>query len=349
MKKPFRAQSTLEFIMIIILVLAGVVVMGPYVIRSINAYLHSWEVASSQARNKPDDIENYVPGSGSDPDCPMVSCRSMGNYSACRGSDATRRCCIWIDGYVCSGTNGFGGDCYLPAASNQYPSWVLDEDKSHCEWRSIALNRKMPDGTPDPMCSEGYDPPPPDPDPTYCENKFNCSSHSCSPVGQFACCGGAPDRTCSNSSNPDPTCPPGGETNLTCSADCWCGNHTCDWYETPDSCPDDCASQTCPDGLNCALQEYQTSYGACTAYKQSDGRSCCVWVKKYACSEGVSPACSKVTYNRCVLRVNAATNAEQCAKASCSSWYDNSSRCCNHCACEASASSPGCGSWQCSY
>ncbi|MCX5681549.1 MAG: hypothetical protein NT079_04645 [Candidatus Omnitrophica bacterium] len=52
-KKILLAQSTLEFMMIIILVIAGVVVMGPYVIRSVNAYMRSWEIAADQARFNP--------------------------------------------------------------------------------------------------------------------------------------------------------------------------------------------------------------------------------------------------------------------------------------------------------
>lgn len=53
MKKFLNAQSTLEFIMILILVLAGIVVMGPYVIRSVNAYMRSWEISADQARHSP--------------------------------------------------------------------------------------------------------------------------------------------------------------------------------------------------------------------------------------------------------------------------------------------------------
>jgi hypothetical protein len=52
-KKFFRAQSTLEFIMILILVIAGIFVMGPYVIRSVNAYMRSWEISASQLRHSP--------------------------------------------------------------------------------------------------------------------------------------------------------------------------------------------------------------------------------------------------------------------------------------------------------
>ena len=35
-----KAQSTMEFCAIIIFVIIGILVMGPYIIRSINAYFH---------------------------------------------------------------------------------------------------------------------------------------------------------------------------------------------------------------------------------------------------------------------------------------------------------------------
>ena len=46
---PKRAQSLIEFTVLIVLVLAGIILMGPYMIRSINAHMKSWQdsVASS--------------------------------------------------------------------------------------------------------------------------------------------------------------------------------------------------------------------------------------------------------------------------------------------------------------
>ncbi len=46
-----HAQSTLEYIMIIVTVLAAVTVMIPYVFRGVNAYMRSWEVSVQEARH----------------------------------------------------------------------------------------------------------------------------------------------------------------------------------------------------------------------------------------------------------------------------------------------------------
>ncbi len=51
MKKIKKAQTTLEYAMIIMLVILSIVVMGPYVIRSVNAHMRSWEVSTDQARD----------------------------------------------------------------------------------------------------------------------------------------------------------------------------------------------------------------------------------------------------------------------------------------------------------
>ncbi len=84
MKKPFRAQSTLEFIMITILVLAGIVVMGPYVIRSVNAYMRSWEISAEQAQH---DYSVSANVSG----CSSVTCEGLAHDSCCLSLD----CCYW--------------------------------------------------------------------------------------------------------------------------------------------------------------------------------------------------------------------------------------------------------------
>jgi len=108
MKKLFRAQSTLEFMMIIILVLAGIFVMGPYVIRSVNAYLHSWEVSSEQARNQPADILSYNPHALFL--CEFVDCQSRMSEWDCSGKAVNFNtedagCCVWIQPYYCVGTD----------------------------------------------------------------------------------------------------------------------------------------------------------------------------------------------------------------------------------------------------
>jgi hypothetical protein len=91
MKKIFRAQSTLEFIMIIILVLAGVMVMGPYVLRSVNAYMRSWELSADQAKNNPTVI--IQPWELPDGPPPPPSCATDCEY--CTQADCRAPKCMW--------------------------------------------------------------------------------------------------------------------------------------------------------------------------------------------------------------------------------------------------------------
>lgn len=48
-----KGQNTLEYTTIILVVAAGIIVMGPYVIRSVNAHFKSWEDAVNDAVNDP--------------------------------------------------------------------------------------------------------------------------------------------------------------------------------------------------------------------------------------------------------------------------------------------------------
>ncbi len=48
-----RAQSILEYCLLVIVIAAGVIIMSPYVIRSTNAYFKSWEDAADDSFNDP--------------------------------------------------------------------------------------------------------------------------------------------------------------------------------------------------------------------------------------------------------------------------------------------------------
>jgi hypothetical protein len=96
MKKTFHAQSTLELIMVIILVLAGIFVMGPYVIRSVNAYMHSWELSVDQANSNPNVAldSSEVPG-GVPP--PSPTCEDFeGSSSDCEMNNGSL-VCTWVE------------------------------------------------------------------------------------------------------------------------------------------------------------------------------------------------------------------------------------------------------------
>lgn len=107
MKKFPRAQSTLELIMVIILVLAGIIVMGPYVIRGVNAYMRSWEIAVDQANSNPNvEINPWeVPGSTT-PTPPTLDCSSFENNSGdCEVNNGLLDC-TWVTWY-----HDTGDDC----------------------------------------------------------------------------------------------------------------------------------------------------------------------------------------------------------------------------------------------
>ena len=108
MKKFFRAQSTLEFIMILILVLAGILVMGPYVIRSVNAYMRSWEISAEQTKHNPNVAllpQDLDPNISPPETCEDVVCSDY-SYDSCPTGGL--QCCLkyyWLDGYYCTPTN----------------------------------------------------------------------------------------------------------------------------------------------------------------------------------------------------------------------------------------------------
>jgi len=119
MKKFFRAQSTLEFIMIIILVLTGIFVMGPYVIRSVNAYMHSWEISAEQARNNPNVQLNPWEMPGGPP--PPPTCAT--DCSACDENECDNEAprCMVLEYF-----QDIGGACVLG------PFHCADRDPSGC-------------------------------------------------------------------------------------------------------------------------------------------------------------------------------------------------------------------------
>ena len=102
MKNTARSQSTLEFIMIIILVLAGVIVMGPYVIRSVNAYMRSWEISASQSKQ---DLSVRIqpwelPGG---PPPPTLTCGDYDNSSSdCTANNGSLDC-TWVKEWFSNG------------------------------------------------------------------------------------------------------------------------------------------------------------------------------------------------------------------------------------------------------
>lgn len=127
MKRFFCAQSTLEFMMITLLVLAGIMVMGPYVLRGVNAYMRSWELSADQARNNPTVIIQpwEVPGGGT----PPATCET--DCSICQGPNecSTNNSCTFV-------TRHMNLDPPEPCAIATYcvKTTVLSDDDCEGNW-----------------------------------------------------------------------------------------------------------------------------------------------------------------------------------------------------------------------
>jgi len=91
------AQSTLEYIMVIVAVIASIMVMGPYVFRGVNAYMRSWEISAEQAQHDTSArIESWeVPGAEPPPPPPppSITCSDYNNdESLC----CSYQECLWV-------------------------------------------------------------------------------------------------------------------------------------------------------------------------------------------------------------------------------------------------------------
>lgn len=162
MKKFFQAQSTLELIMVIILVLAGIFVMGPYVVRSVNAYMRSWEISVSQANSNPNVALNPSEIPGSVPPPPPTCSQFDASQSLCEANDGTLDCTWKIT------VNYAGGSC-LPIAD-----CVATTTLSQCQ---------LPYGNSCSMLNSNLG---------ACSSVPGCGVNSC-PGGGGMCCTGTPN------------------------------------------------------------------------------------------------------------------------------------------------------------
>ncbi len=48
-----KAQHTIEYAVVLVLVMVGIIIMGPYVIRSWNAQMKGWEDSVTDSLNDP--------------------------------------------------------------------------------------------------------------------------------------------------------------------------------------------------------------------------------------------------------------------------------------------------------
>lgn len=272
MKKFFRAQSTLEFIMILILVIAGIFVMGPYVIRSVNAYMRSWEISADQAKHDPGvTIEPWEIDPNIPQPCNIVSCTG-GDALSCGDTISKKACCVYVFKFEATG----GGGCQ--SAGGKCMSRSVAGSIQGSSGQSCAVNYLNATGDhtfANSWCCYGPDPNPPATQGTtnsgasWCEDKSACPAPSNPPDPDY-------DDDCYNDTI-DGICQ-SGET-YAC-PDCGsCGDGQClAPLETATSCPPDCAA------CSTATCTQQTTYSNCAA-QGLDGanKACCVWIKKFIC------------------------------------------------------------------
>ncbi|MDD3374198.1 MAG: hypothetical protein PHY73_00550 [Candidatus Omnitrophica bacterium] len=95
-----NAQSPLEYIMIIIAVIASITAMGPYVIRGVNAYMRSWEISAEQTQRDTRARLNAWEVPGAEPPLSVECGYFSTDQSGCKaavGEDGSR--CWWWQQY----------------------------------------------------------------------------------------------------------------------------------------------------------------------------------------------------------------------------------------------------------
>jgi len=324
MRKSQKAQSMIEYTLVIMVAMAAIIVMGPYVIRSINAHMKGWEETVDEAMNDPlKQTENFpgIPACG-DGRCEFpletpVSCckdcgQGRGDGTCCppgEGVNNSLDCAVCGDG-ICTEDNNSGsliresccqdcggdvcgdGNCCVDARGTPAGGdFGCDEDcgTSICN---------PPDG----ICNSPL------------ENVINCPSDCCAP----ACGDGVCEPLCDEKSICKPDCCPDLCNNGTCDPecdeinacpqDCHCelvrGNGTCN-AECSEitTYPQDCCSQLCGNGI-------------CN-HECNEPNSCAPDQRACQC-EGVN--CSQLSFNNCC------SQRECCIRV----WSGSSPRCCGN-------------------
>jgi len=142
--KPKIAQSTIEFSVVIVVICAGILLMGPYVIRGINAHMKGWEDAVYDSMSDPlmpvSDLP-AIPTTGCGYNCPDgICCSGVENKDNC-----IKDCNTCGDGYPCwdddcknkdtpencceDGWDDLHGDGWCCAQEGWYEQSALTENK----------------------------------------------------------------------------------------------------------------------------------------------------------------------------------------------------------------------------
>ncbi len=83
-----KGQNLLEYSTLLILVMSGIIIMGPYVIRSWNAHVKGWEDSVSDSQQDPLEFSNST-----ETEAPECTCRIGRPVPPCASTDTSVPCC----------------------------------------------------------------------------------------------------------------------------------------------------------------------------------------------------------------------------------------------------------------
>lgn len=312
MKKFFGAQSTLEFIMLLILVIAGIFIMGPYVVRAVNAYMRSWEASVEQSKHSMVQIPPWEIDPNQLMPCSLVNCSGYDGDNCTAGINR-KNCCVWVRKYFDQNypNPGGPGTCQLVLTAEGCAS------KSSAQLPGAGCcNIAHNAGHHNHLCcyngASGIFNSGPGAGGEYCEDKCDCNMASPNPCAN--CNAGTCNQVCNTNENY--SCP-----------DCACGNGHCEWMETAANCPADCATGC--NYSNCV--NYNTNESGCVSQgNDSQGNKCCVFVKKSKCG---GSSCSTPDGTSCLPRANALNACRGLAPGSVL-WITGSQKCANKLSCQ---------------
>jgi len=312
MKIPFKnppkiAQSTIEFSVVIIVICAAILLMGPYVIRGINAHMKGWEDAVYDSMSDPlmpvADVPN-IPTSGCSYNCGdkiccagvenkdncIKDCNTCGDGYPCSESDCVdpdtpERCCE--DGWDSCQTGAAATEVFCCAQEGYFRQSTITDDKTvkgdECASDCVPITNHCGNNT----CEADKG-----------ENKNNCC-RDCAPntPNDGVCC--ALSRG-------------GSESIGNSQADCcvgYCGNGHCDseCNEDENTCPADCV-------FDCSKVDCQNydKYFENPDYEGSTCHCCGLHVKYKHCCNFLS--CGNYTNWQCVPNCTAYLNDEEKCK-----------------------------------
>jgi len=285
-KKHPLSQSTVELAVVAVLVLVAMTAMGPYLVRSVNAYMRSWERRADQGQI---DINvSSTPGSIPDPTltCATVDCgdEQHSSQATCIGEADPLGCCIWVKEFIgqelgCAEVPG-EGKCRTRGMPDKIGSGVHTGDGCHEDL--VAGNDLGP-------CCGGlqwfWENTTMIEDEDLCDNKWDCTLP---PDPCLHCNGHVCNHECEDNIEgcdcPDcnpPNIPEGTNPQYDGNG-CEEGDGYCFWQEKGAGC---CANST-----DCGCSQNHTYSDCVNEIPRTDTTPPgCVWVLDFWCQDGIPP------------------------------------------------------------